>query len=790
MRAVIARKSGFSPWQLLKTYLNMNPQSQPQAGAPKSQPILSVLRKLQKESGFGLLSLSLLFAGSRVSATEFHVATSGKDTNRGTQGDPLRTIQRAADLAQPGDTITVHDGVYRERINPPRGGESDAKRILYRAAPGEKVEIKGSEVVKGWKIVEGDLWKVTLPNAFFGSFNPYSDLIYGDWFGNNGRRHHTGAVYLNGEWLAEAATIGELLEPGQKKPEKKEILLNVAWLQPAGGRKVAAADFAAQQGVQKAPCDEGGQCVGWIGDGDWMTYEGVDFGSGAEELELRIASAAARGAQVELRRGSPDGELLGSGVAPGTGGWQEWRSINAKIKKLGGKQTLCVRITKTVRPGARDDLKWFALVTTDKTTIWAQFKGVNPNKELVEINVRRTVFYPEKTGVNYLTVRGFGLRHAATPWAPPTSEQVGLIGTNWSKGWIIENNDISHSVCSGVALGKYGDEWDNQSANSAEGYVKTIERGFANGWNKETIGHHVVRNNTISHCEQTGVVGSLGAAFSVVDGNTIHDIHVRQFFGGAEMAGIKFHGAIDVQISRNHIYNTCLGLWLDWMAQGTRLSCNLFHDNGGDLFTEVDHGPILVDNNLFLSNANLASNSQGAAYVHNLFAGLVVDNKLDDRLTPYMKPHSTQVVALHDNPPGDHRFYNNVFVGRGDLSTFDRATLPVWADGNVYFKGTKTCKHDKEALFTNDNPSVTLQANAGSFELHLTLTKGWAGTRERKTVTTKTLGKATIPDVAFEHPDGTPVSIDTDYFGQSRGANPMPGPFETIGDGVLKLKVW
>ena len=49
---------------------------------------------------------------------------------------------------------------------------------------------------------------MTLPNSFFGKFNPYSDLIHGDWFDPKGREHHTGAVYLNGEWLTEAAKSG------------------------------------------------------------------------------------------------------------------------------------------------------------------------------------------------------------------------------------------------------------------------------------------------------------------------------------------------------------------------------------------------------------------------------------------------------------------------------------------------------------------------------------------------------------------------------------------------------
>ena len=116
-----------------------------------------------------LLAFALLAV--TVHGAEFHVALQGHDTNAGTKKAPLRTIQHAADLAQPGDVITVHEGVYRERINPPRGGASDQQRIVYQAARGERVEIKGSEVVTGWTKVQDDVWKVTLPNSFFGSFN-------------------------------------------------------------------------------------------------------------------------------------------------------------------------------------------------------------------------------------------------------------------------------------------------------------------------------------------------------------------------------------------------------------------------------------------------------------------------------------------------------------------------------------------------------------------------------------------------------------------------------------------
>ena len=93
----------------------------------------------------------LALIGSAASAAEIHVSVKGTDNNDGSAGKPFRTISAAARVAQPGDVITVHAGTYRERVTPPRGGESDARRIVYQAAPGEAVVLKGSEVVRDWK---------------------------------------------------------------------------------------------------------------------------------------------------------------------------------------------------------------------------------------------------------------------------------------------------------------------------------------------------------------------------------------------------------------------------------------------------------------------------------------------------------------------------------------------------------------------------------------------------------------------------------------------------------------
>ena len=606
---------------------------------------------------FVLLFISLQACTS--SSNEYHVSPAGKDSNTGTQNSPLQSISAAVALAQPGDIITVHEGIYRERINPPRGGSDEDNRIIYRAAPGEKVVIKGSEVIKDWEHITENTWKAIIPNEFFGDFNPFSDEINGDWFYPLGRLHHTGAVYLNGHWLTEAI--------------------------------------------------------------------------------------------------SKDSVLVSVGSTP----------------------------------------KWFATVDSLKngnTTIWAQFKAVDPNKEEVEINVRQTVFYPETPGINYISVKGFTLEQAATPWAPPTAEQIGLIGTHWSKGWIIENNTIRYSTCVGITLGKHGDQWDNTSENAAVGYVKTIERGLEAGWSKENIGNHKVHNNHISHCEQAGLVGSLGAVFSSIVGNTIHDIHVRRLFNGAEQAGIKIHGAVDSEIRSNHIFRCNRGIWLDWMTQGTRVTQNLLHNNGPseDLFLEVNHGPALVDNNLLLSDWSLLVNSQGAAYVHNLIAGKIMVVNTEGRKTPHLVQHSTTVAGLAPNKSGDERFYNNLLMGTADLGEYDKVILPVWMQGNVFLHGAKPGKaEDNPALFPEFNPELKLVEKPDGWFLEFNTNESWTSVQQRQLVTTEMLGTVVVPKLPFVQPDDKPYLIDKDYLGNKRDSqSPDPGPFAIAKSGKQIIKVW
>ena len=142
----------------------------------------------------------------------YHVAKNGNDRNTGTAEMPFLTISRAAKLADEGDTVIVHAGVYREHVSPEHGARSELGRITYMAAEGEKVIIKGSEELTDWK-KDGALWKVTVDNRLFGDHNPYETAVDGDWLVKPlDPPHHTGMIYLDGTSLDEVVTMEELLE--------------------------------------------------------------------------------------------------------------------------------------------------------------------------------------------------------------------------------------------------------------------------------------------------------------------------------------------------------------------------------------------------------------------------------------------------------------------------------------------------------------------------------------------------------------------------------------------------
>ncbi|MBD5507711.1 MAG: hypothetical protein HDR05_06615 [Lachnospiraceae bacterium] len=637
---------------------------------------------------------------------------------------PFKHINSAAQIAKAGDEVVVAPGIYREYVDPQNGGTEDA-RIVYRSEKPLGAVITGAEEVKSWEKYQDNVWMCRIRNGVFGSYNPYTTFVGGDWYFAPVVRH-TGAVYLNDRQLYEAETLEECIK----------------------------------------------------------------------------------------------GEVY----APS---WEPEYSV----------------------------YKWYTEQDGDETVIYANFQGKDPNKENVEINVRRNCFMPSKTGVGYITFSGFNVNKAATTWAPPAAYQDGMVGPHWSKGWIIEDCEISNSKCSGISLGKYYDpENDHYFTNK---HVKSptqmerdaVCRGQYHGWLKENVGSHIVRRCHIHHCEQTGIVGRMGCVFSIIEDNHIHNINNMQQLGGAEISGIKFHAAIDVIFRRNHIHHSTMGIWCDWQAQGTRITQNLLHDNHApdntptaqgamenqDIFIEVGHGPTLIDNNIMLSKVSLRMATQGVACVHNLMLGSftavgggtdsTVNGLNQPRYTPYHIPHRTEVAGFMSILHGDNRFYNNIFiqnwpVEESDLKedmgftmmdnrvvgtavfdeypTYDEwiswfemdkpadmmklqdyhfSHLPVWVNGNAYFNGAKACKNESSNLVKDEsNVYVELVETDGKYTIK-TNVYDFLKEFRCEIINSDILGYAFEPEERFENPDGSSIIFDKDYLGEHRGVSCLPGPF-------------
>lgn len=639
----------------------------------------------------------------------YHVAKSGSDRNPGTTEAPLLTIQRAAELAWAGDRVTVHEGEYREWVRPRNGGWGEDSRIVYEAAPGEHVVIKGSERITGWLPVEGTVWKVVLPDSFFLGFNPYRTPLGGDWFVDpRDYPVHPGEVYLNGKSFYESRSLAEVLHP-------------------------------------------------------------------------------------QIRTVSP---------------YETWGGREEKI--LEPEQTL---------------YQWFCEAGEDAVTIYANFRGADPNRELVEINVRKFCFFPERTGLNYITVRGFEMAQAATGWAPPTAMQEGLIGPNWSKGWIIEDNVIRDSKCSGISIGKEDSTGQNEFTHFRikPGYQNQLEAVFKArhiGWSRERVGSHIIRNNMIYDCGQNGIVGHLGCVFSEIYGNEIYNIAVKHEFYGHEIAGIKLHAAIDVQIHHNYIHHCSLGTWLDWQAQGTRVSGNVYAHNDRDLMVEVTHGPCLVDNNIFASPWALVNAAQGGAYIHNLICGFIDSYPVLNRASPYHLPHSTQVLGTALIYGGDDRWMQNIFVGGreegrcygtssyngspvsqeeymervrvlgdGDVELFEQVCQPAMIRGNAYLNGASRFDREENFLESAAGASVCVTEENGQIWLEMEAPEDL---RPEKAgiISSETLGTVRLAGQRFERPDGGSLRLDLDMTGASRSACPVAGPVENIQKGINNILVW
>jgi alpha-N-arabinofuranosidase len=334
---------------------------------------------------------------------------------------------------------------------------------------------------------------------------------------------------------------------------------------------------------------------------------------------------------------------------------------------LGGEGLIEKQTLDEVR---QSPLTWHTRTENGTTTIWANFGDADPNTEAVEINHRPFAFFPEKAGLGYITFEGFTVMNVASHWAPPTVFQPAAIGTNGGHHWVIEDNVVMYAKAVCISIG--------------------IPNGQAE---LPASGYHIIRNNVIMRCGQSGITGAIWNNHSQLIGNHIEDINYREEFGGWETAGIKHHNGDSLRIESNFIRNVYTiasdigaahGIWNDYRNSNWRVNGNIVMGaEANAIMAEANwEGPNLYTNNIFVGGNIATSSSRGDAWAHNLFI------------------HTPQIWVnqSHKDRPAiaNTRWMNNIFVGNGLDS--DIETDNSRYNRNVYLGGAVPHPDDANAV--------------------------------------------------------------------------------------------
>src|SRR5690606_2309273 len=76
-----------------------------------------------------------------------------------------------------------------------------------------------------------------------------------------------------------------------------------------------------------------------IDDGDWIAITNVDFGK-RRTATLNASVAAKKGGNIDVRLGHPAGQLVGTLEVESTGGTDQWQTIETKLDRVTGVQTI------------------------------------------------------------------------------------------------------------------------------------------------------------------------------------------------------------------------------------------------------------------------------------------------------------------------------------------------------------------------------------------------------------------------------------------------------------------
>lgn len=518
----------------------------------------------------------------RVLLSTYYVATGGSNSNPGSLQQPFRTIQHAASLAQPGDTVLVRGGVYRETVKPARSGTSTA-RVTFKPYNSERVTISGADIVSGWSTHSGSIFKA----------GQSWDL----GAGNN-------QVFVDGKMMTEARWPNTTLDVTRPRKAKADSLTvtSAAGADPASAT-ITDADLTHTAGTWNGATIHLMPGHGWVGETGTVTS------SGGGKVSFRYKPLDQRN---QVPRAGDEYYLTGKFAALDAAG--EWFYESSTRK-------LFLRTPASDNPGAHTvevKRRQYAFDLRDRSYI--EVKGFNLFAATVTSSAASKSL--KLNALNATYVSHFTLQ--PDPWGQQQrahSSGIMLLGTDS----VIKDSRITYSAGNGVFLGGSRNRVENCVISNVA-YNAGDEAGVY------TLGPgHVVYRNTIFNTGRSGVVHRYSPGARILN-NVIHTVLLQTTDGGGTYTwGSDGAGT---EIAYNRIYNVksggfgAGGVYLDNFSKNHVVHHNVVWDSDFALKMNPPNTSNRIYNNTFAGNKYSVASSGTREMTGSIFRNNLFTNRL------------------------------------------------------------------------------------------------------------------------------------------------------------------
>ena len=568
---------------------------------------VSASRRLAKQAATAVAPIESL--EPRALLSSYYVSTSGNDSNTGTLSQPFRTIQAAAERAEPGDTVYIRGGTYRETVRPSRSGKS-GDPIVFAAYGNERVTVSGADVIGGW--------------------SNHDDKVYRarqSWdlgFGNN-------QIFVDGRMMIEARwpnTTLDLARPSKAEADSIDADNN-------GARSSAVLRDSAlthPDGYWDGATIHIIPGHGWVGQTGTVT----DYSRG--RLTYRYQEMNAR---YETPEDHDRYYLTGKFQALDAAG--EWfRDDNGSLYLWTPQGDSPAK--HTVEAKRRDfafDLRGRSHVHVQGLDLFAATVGTDGSSDSIRLSGLDVKY------VSHYTVMPTG-------WSRPDATGILLLGTNS----VLRDSTIAYSAGYGVALAG-----EDNRVEDVVVYGANYNVGNHPGINARGSGH-VITRNTIYDCARDGIKVSRATDVKVTH-NLIHDVMLQTTDGG----GIYTYGTDGngSEFAYNKIYNVrsggfgAVGIYLDNFSSNYVVHHNAVWDSTHAMKLNPTSRDHLIYNNTLVGERFSVETSKSGDMLGSVFRNNIFTKgaRIDPRATKSNNLAAGTDPKFVDLSDGDLRLRSN-----------------------------------------------------------------------------------------------------------------------------------